>query len=39
MEFYAKALRENYQFPRALNNLGNALREQNMIDKAIQYYE
>ena len=27
IEYFSKAIRENYEFPRALNNLGNTLRK------------
>jgi Tfp pilus assembly protein PilF len=29
IDFFTKAIREKYDFPRALNNIGNALRKQN----------
>jgi pentatricopeptide repeat protein len=29
IEYFSSAIRENYEFPRALNNLGNALRKKN----------
>lgn len=38
IEYFTKAIRENYEFPRALNNLGNALRKKNQIPESINCY-
>lgn len=36
---FTSSIRENYEFPRSLNNLGNTLRKKNQLVKAINCYE
>lgn len=31
IELLTEAVKENFEFPRALNNLGNALRKKNLL--------
>ena len=36
---FTQSIRENYEFPRSLNNLGNCLRKKDQLVKAINCYE
>jgi tetratricopeptide (TPR) repeat protein len=39
IQLLTEAVKENYEFPRALNNLGNAYRKKGMIPQAISHNE